>query len=129
MWSTQAPARPRALVIEDQPPIGELLRDLLSFLGVEADVVRDGATGLARLAEGRYDVVLTDLAMPGLSGWDVVRGVRIRAPGLPVILVTATAQEADHRRAVAEKVPLVSKPFRIATLERRIHEAMAARSA
>jgi CheY-like chemotaxis protein len=122
-------ARPRVLVIEDQPLIGELLRDLVSFLGLDADVVPDGATGLARLAGVRYDVVLTDLAMPGLTGWDVIRNVRLRAPDLPVILVTATAQEADHRRAIDEKVPLVCKPFRIATLERVINEALAARLA
>jgi CheY-like chemotaxis protein len=111
-------------VIEDQPAILEVLRDLVTLLGLDADCAADGATGLARLEGGQYDVVLTDLAMPGMNGWDVVRGIRARAPDLPIIVITGTAGDADRRRARAEGVPLVCKPFRIGALESIIQESL-----
>jgi DNA-binding NtrC family response regulator len=64
----------RILVIDDDRYVRMLLCDLLSAWGYEANVAVDGAEGLALFGRGSYDAVLTDLAMPNVSGLDVVAG-------------------------------------------------------
>jgi CheY-like chemotaxis protein len=89
---------------------------LANSLGEEGHTViqaASGAEGLTRLADGaKVDVVVTDLGMPGMSGWDVARAVRTRHPGLPVGLLTgwAVALEisAEERRGVDF---LIAKPY------------------
>src|SRR5437870_10664244 len=80
---------PRILVIDDDRHVRTLLCDLLEAWGYEPDAAADGREGLRRFEPGRYDAVLTDLGMPGLSGLDVVAGVRHRDAGVSVIMFTA----------------------------------------
>jgi CheY-like chemotaxis protein len=108
--------RVRVLVVEDQPAIRELLCDLFTLLGHHARPARDGDEALELLAKGAYDLVTTDLAMPGLDGWEVAAAVRQRAPGTAVIIISGSASAHDRDRATAEGIPLLAKPFRIEAL-------------
>jgi CheY-like chemotaxis protein len=94
--------RPRVLVIDDEERVRMLFADFVAALGYDPDAVGDPATGLARLEAGRYDLVLTDLVMPGpLDGLSVAETVRARTPDVPVIIISAavdTAQADDIRR-------------------------------
>jgi CheY-like chemotaxis protein len=116
--------RARVLVIEDEAIVRQLLCELVAMLGHEVDAAPDGRRGLARLATFRYDVVLTDLAMPGTSGWDIVRELRDRRTPVPVIMLSGHATEQDIRRAQVEKVPLLRKPFRIEVLRGLIRQTL-----
>jgi signal transduction histidine kinase len=103
----------RILIIDDEPSVREALADSLGEDGHTVVQAASGAEGLARLADGaKVDVVVTDLGMPGMSGWDVARAVRTRHPGLPVGLLTgwAVALEisAEERRGVDF---LIAKPY------------------
>jgi CheY-like chemotaxis protein len=118
------PPRARVLVIEDEAPVRELLCELVAMLGHEVEGAPDGRRGLARLATFHYDVVLTDLAMPGASGWDVVRELRARRAPVSVIMLSAHATEQDVRRAQMEKVPLLRRPFRIEVLRGLIRQTL-----
>jgi DNA-binding response OmpR family regulator len=79
----------RALVIEDDPTIGSGLRRGLAHAGISADWVKDGASGLEALATTRYDIVLLDLGLPGVSGLDTLTAMRRGKDQTPVIIVTA----------------------------------------
>ncbi len=72
--------RPRILVIDDHPYVREIVCNCLTFLGYDAQGAADGAEGLTLFDQGGYDPVLTDLAMLGMTGWDVAEAVRQRAP-------------------------------------------------
>ncbi|HEX9821641.1 MAG TPA: ATP-binding protein [Methylomirabilota bacterium] len=118
----EVPAPPglplRVLVIDDEASVREALADTLVDEGHTVIQAASGREGLARLTEGAaVDVVVTDLGMPEMTGWDVARTVRTQHPGLPVGLVTgwAVALELsdDERRAVDF---VIAKPYTIEAL-------------
>ena len=116
---------PRLLVIDDEPAVGEVLSECLSLLGYDVEAARDGADGLARLARERFDLVVTDLRMPYLDGWDVLESARAITPGMPVIMVTGAAEDEDLERARAQGVRLLAKPFTLQELKAAVRDALA----
>ena len=116
--------QPRILVIDDDRYVRMLLCDLLSAWGYDADLAADGIEGLALFARGTYDVVLTDLAMPNVTGLDVVAGVRDRDPSIAVILFTGFMGDLDgedHRLGVR----VLRKPLDIDGLRRVLQDTLA----
>ncbi|MDQ2770366.1 MAG: PAS domain S-box protein [Bacteroidota bacterium] len=115
----------RVLLIEDNEINRTVARMMLEPWGVELDEVEDGATGLARLAENDYDLVLTDIQMPGLSGIDVTQRLRQlpdpRRAATPIIALTANAFRADIERYLAAGVnDCLTKPYDEATLYQKM---------
>ena len=81
----------RLLVIDDDPIYRTAIASLLQRLGHLVDVAENGFAGLALLGQQAMDLILTDLMMPGLTGWDVARLAKTMQPRLPVVLVTGAA--------------------------------------
>ncbi len=107
----------RALICEDDHPIGLLLDKLLIRHGLSSECVDTGAEALARLRHGQYDLILLDLVLPDISGYDVLDFLERQEPELlnRVIVVTAL------QRAFQEALPVaavVRKPFEVAELDR-----------
>jgi chemotaxis protein histidine kinase CheA/CheY-like chemotaxis protein len=91
--------RPRALVVDDSPVVQELLRELLQQAGLEVTLASDGLDALARLDETWPDLVLCDLEMPHMDGFELLARIRSRSRELPVIMVTTRGSLDDRRRA------------------------------
>jgi signal transduction histidine kinase len=134
--SGPAPAPPpagpplRVLVIDDEPAVREALVDTLSDDGHHVIQAASGKDGLARLAEGvQVDLVITDLGMPEMTGWDVARATRTQWPGLPVGLVTGWAvaleMSEEERRAVDF---VIAKPYTIDALRAALLQAVGPRT-
>jgi DNA-binding response OmpR family regulator len=115
---------PRVLLIDDEPNIRVIVSDLLVFFGYACETAADGASGLARFDEGGCDLVLTDLAMPGMSGWDVIEAIRQRAPTVPILIITGRMDGAVLERAREWGVTVLAKPFGVATLKAAVVEAL-----
>lgn len=115
------------LLIDDDRSLLELLSEYLGRIGHKIRVAQDGQHGLAALAEGEPDVVILDVTMPGLDGWQVL--ARIRATSaVPVIMLTARGDEAEVLRGFAGGADdYVTKPFSFAQLAARI-KAVAGRA-
>lgn len=79
------------LIIDDNALLCDTLRDFLALEGYPVDTALDGASGLGKLQRGGYDLVISDIKMPGLSGLDVLRAIRERSPDTEVILMTGYA--------------------------------------
>jgi len=99
-----ATRRLRMLVVDDEVAVRTTIGDLLTAAGHQPVLAGSGEEALAQLAvtRGAFDVVLTDLGMPGLTGWDVIERVKARWPDLPVILVTGWGEHprgGDGRHA------------------------------
>jgi DNA-binding response OmpR family regulator len=124
---TPSPRPPRVLVIDDDRHVRMLLCDLLAAWGYAADAAADGAEGLSRFGPGTHDVVLTDLGMPGLSGLDVIAGVRDRDPAVGVVMFTAFAGDLDDQRQRL-RFTVLRKPLDIEALRRAVGAALETRS-
>jgi DNA-binding response OmpR family regulator len=85
----------RALLIDDDARLSELLSDYLAPHGVAVESARDGRSGLARLGQGGFDVVLLDLTMPGMDGLEVCKRIRQQSH-IPIVMLTARGDETDR---------------------------------
>jgi CheY-like chemotaxis protein len=119
-----APAPLRVLVIDDERSVREALTDTLIDDGHTVVQAASGREGLACLAQGAaVDVVMTDLGMPEMTGWDVARAVRTQYPGLPVGLVTGWAVALEMSDAERRGVDFViAKPYTSETLRAALSE-------
>lgn len=114
-----------ALVVEDDPDIGQLLRFILEREGFEVTHLRDGREALARVAQAAEapQLVLLDVMLPHATGHDVLRAIRGAAGwrGVPVVMLTAKSHERDIVRALdAGANDYMVKPFQPAELKARV---------
>lgn len=115
----------RILVIDDDPKIREVLQDGLTQMGMEIETAADGLSGLERLQAGSFDMILLDVMLPDIQGWDLLTRLRQLGIHTPVILVTA-------RDAVDERIKglllggddYVVKPFVFNELVARIQAVL-----
>lgn len=111
----------RVLVVDDHPVNRTLLQGQLVTLGYAADAADEGAAALRRCADTRYDLVMTDLNMPGMDGYTLAHVLRAQYPGLPIVAVTAHASAAEHARcAEAGIVAVLVKPVLLDTIDRTV---------
>jgi CheY-like chemotaxis protein len=117
------PAR-RILLIEDDPVVRRTLASLLRTGGHIVEEADGGPAGLTRLTEKPVDLVLTDLGMPELNGWEVARQVKARHPDLPVVLLTGWGEQledsGDIPAGLVDRV--LGKPVRLEDLLTTIAE-------
>lgn len=102
------------LVIEDEPEVRAMLSDVLTDHGHHVESASNGEQGVAAFKEKQFDLVFTDLGMPGMSGWQVAREIKNINQAVPIVLITGWAVELeadDMRRRDIEAV--LNKPFNI----------------
>ena len=109
-----AAGRPRVLVVDDESSIRDLLSKTLALAEYDVDLAPDGRTALERLRIIPYDLLITDLKMPGVDGLAVIREARRLKADIPVIIITGFSTEASAIEAVNLGVAgYLTKPFRI----------------
>ena len=104
----------RILVVEDQEDNRQILRDLLTSAGFEVIEAADGETGLAAAAVHRPDLILMDIQLPGLDGYEATRRLKADAVlhTIPIIVVTSYALDGDPDKARAAGCDAyISKPY------------------
>lgn len=102
------------LVADDEPSVRLLLRVNLSMSGFEVVEAADGEEALARARDGRFDLFVLDVMMPGLSGLEVAARLRSEAEtsGVPFVFISARADEADVQEGYAVgATDYITKPF------------------
>jgi len=112
--AASATGHPRVLVVDDEATIRDLLSKTLALAEYEVDLAPDGRTALERLRMIPYDLLITDLKMPGVDGLSVIREARRLKADLPVIIITGFSNEASAIEAVNLGVSgYLTKPFRV----------------
>jgi CheY-like chemotaxis protein len=115
----------RVLIIEDEPEVQAVLADMLREAGYVVTVAKDGSNGLDRCEEEPIDIVLSDISMPGLSGWEVAARVRARFPTIPIGFVTGWGDQLDPERLARTGVSFViAKPFQTLDVLRHVAQAL-----
>ncbi|HEY7737465.1 MAG TPA: response regulator transcription factor [Candidatus Limnocylindria bacterium] len=114
----------RILVVDDEPKIVRLVRDYLEQAGFAVTTARDGAEALMRARQERPDLVVLDLGLPGLDGFEVTRRLR-RDSGVPIIMLTARDGETDTVLGLELGADdYVTKPFSPRALTARVRAVL-----
>ena len=119
--------RRRVLIVDDEPNIVVSLEFLLRQQGYEVIVARDGEEALAAAAERRPDLVVLDVMLPGIDGFEVCRRLRERTDcaGLKIILLTARGRDVERVRGLEEGADdYITKPFSTRDLMKRVAELL-----
>lgn len=115
------PSRPRILVIEDEPEISEMLALNLEAAGFEVEAARDGAAGLAAQERRPADLVVLDLMLPKVGGFEVLHILRRRQDAVPVLILTARTGDADRIKGLSQGADdYLGKPFSVLELIERV---------
>jgi GAF domain-containing protein/CheY-like chemotaxis protein/anti-sigma regulatory factor (Ser/Thr protein kinase) len=112
------PTPRRILLIDDDAPIREVIADILREDGHQVEEAGHGRDGLARMRDGvAFDLVITDLGMPEVTGWDIIRAAKSQQPPMPIGLVTGWGDDPDGRPADCARPDFVlAKPVTHAAL-------------
>jgi len=123
------PPKARVLAIDDQPVILDLISAMCRSLGYDPMAASSGEEGIKLASESSFDIILTDLAMPGISGLEVARQIRQIHPHTPIVLVTGWEVNISRAEIEASGITdVLYKPFRIEQLTEIIHSAISAKS-
>ena len=111
----------KILIVEDEPNMRMGIKDNLEFEGYEVDVVDNGEDGLNKIRTNSYSLVLLDVMLPKISGFDVCKTVRQEGNKIPIILLTAKGEEIDKILGLELGADdYVTKPFSLRELLARI---------
>jgi DNA-binding response OmpR family regulator len=115
----------RILIIEDDTAIAEIERDNLEVNGFDAEIAVTGTGGLQKALTGLYDLLLVDVMLPGMSGFDLCAKIRSQID-IPIIMVTARSEDIDKIRGLGLGADdYVTKPFSPAELVARVRANIA----
>ena len=111
----------KILIVEDEPKTGEYLRQGLNEAGFVADLASNGSDGLHLALHGEYDLVILDVMLPELDGWQVLASLRRRGLDMPVLFLTARDQVEDRVKGLELGADdYLVKPFSFAELLARV---------
>ncbi len=111
----------KILIVEDEQKTGDYLKQGLSEAGFVADLARDGVDGLHLALTGDYDLVVLDVMLPRLDGWQVLREIRQKGKHLPVLFLTARDQVEDRVKGLEYGADdYLVKPFAFSELLARV---------
>jgi DNA-binding response OmpR family regulator len=120
----------RILIIEDEPALMLGLKDAFEDLGFVVQCAADGQKGLTLATEGRVDLILLDVMLPKVNGYEICRVVRGRGLDMPIIMLTARGQEEDIILGLNLGADdYVTKPFKLGELIARAHAFLRRRRA
>src|SRR5262247_2006336 len=116
---------PRILIVDDEPEMVRGLEDNLRFEGYQTLSATDGRRGLALALSEAPDLVLLDIMMPDMSGWDFCRELRAKGLDVPIIMLTARGEEDDRVRGLELGADdYVAKPFALRELLARVRAVL-----
>jgi CheY-like chemotaxis protein len=111
-WTPSPARKAHVLVIDDEREVRSVLRDVLTSIGHTVVEAASGEEGLARCESEAVDLILADVSMPGMSGWDVAAACQRRFPRVPLGFVTGWGDRLNQEEAARSGVRFVlSKPF------------------
>jgi DNA-binding response OmpR family regulator len=121
--------RARVLLVEDEPALVRGLSDKLSASGIEVQVATDGQSGLDAALAGKADLILLDVMLPGINGYEICRAVRRHGLDVPILMLTAKGQEEDVVLGLDLGADdYLTKPFRPAELVARVRALLRRRA-
>jgi CheY-like chemotaxis protein len=117
------------LVIDDEEDVRELISDILTNSGHEVVIADDGINGIQLFKDKKFDLVFTDLGMPGMSGWQVAKEIKAMSRKVPVAVITGWDIELKKSEMKERGVDLIAhKPFKVDHILRLVQEGIELRN-
>jgi len=117
----------KALIIEDDEGMRSLLEDFFKEEGFEVDSVSNGSEAFRILVRDAFDLIITDIRMPGLTGLDILPGIKRLHPEAPIIVITAFGSEEVHRKAMKRgATAYLEKPLHFSELRTMVQKIRSA---
>ena len=117
-----ASANIKVLVVDDDSAVREVTASMLKDLGYQVTEAGSGRSGVEKIRDGDFDILLVDYAMPGMNGVETAAAARKAQPGLPVLFITGYADLAALKEVGEERI--VSKPYRDNELARKLEAVL-----
>ena len=115
----------KVLCIDDEEELVSAWIERLLIRGINAEGVTDGHDAIRRIKEKNFDVVILDIKMPGISGFEIMKRIKSERPGIPVILITGhQCQEDENESILADSFDCLVKPVNIDILVEKIMKAV-----
>jgi CheY-like chemotaxis protein len=109
------------LVVDDEQAIRAALADTLAFLGHEVATASNGTEGLRLFLKDSFELVVTDVQMPGMDGWTLAQRIKDASPITPVVLITGSGKEMILRKLKGNSIDSVLfKPFTLEDLQQTL---------
>jgi CheY-like chemotaxis protein len=119
-----APVPARILLVDDDPILRDVFADLIHGLGYQVKVVADAGEALGRVRNEPFDVLVTDIVLPGMDGWQLIATAIHEQPMLRLVAMTGADTCGDRERASALGVPVLKKPFGLVELRDALQAAL-----
>jgi CheY-like chemotaxis protein len=114
----------RILIVEDQAILRDVFADLVRSCGYHVEVAAEAGEALARLRTEPFDVLATDILLPGVDGWELIAAAIHEQPMLRLVAMTGGDEDGDRSRAHALGAPILQKPFTLLDLRAALQEAL-----
>jgi DNA-binding NtrC family response regulator len=115
----------RILVVDDQESMRDMLADLLDMMGYESCTVESGSQALEKLIASEIDLVITDLNMPEMDGLGLMKRIKARSPGMPVIVITGYGTFNTERQVLSDGADgYIPKPCTINRVQETVNTAL-----
>ena len=108
------PTPKKVLIVDDNPNMSVLLSDILEIFEYEGKLASDGKEALEKIKDDDYALVFTDLRMPKMDGFDLLKAIKKEHPDLPVVIITGYSVGETQNTIVTEKADgFLNKPFKV----------------
>jgi two-component system capsular synthesis sensor histidine kinase RcsC len=119
----------RILIVDDAKATRDALSNIFSVMGFKVDVASNGNEGLNLFSKNSFDLVITDLQMPGMDGWNLAFRIKDKSPNTPVVLITGSEKEAVMEKLKGGCVDSVLfKPFRLEDIQEMVQKMLGNRT-
>ena len=108
----------KILIVDDNTNMSSLLCEILEVFDFKGINVESGENALENLKENQFDMVITDLKMPGMSGEELFGAVKKKYPGMPVVVITGySVSSPETQKILSDADGFLSKPFKVTDVE------------
>ena len=117
------------LIVDDEKAIRDVLSDTLSFLGYKVTVASSGHEGLRLFLNNSFELVFTDMRMPGMDGWSLAHHIKDKSPNTPVVLITGSDRETVMKTLKGSFVDtVIFKPLSLEDIIKTLQEFLHSRA-
>lgn len=117
------------LIVEDEKDVLDVMAEMVTLFGYRATALADGAEALEAIRQSQFDLIITDLGLPGIGGADLVTEIRAEGISTPVLLITGVEYDkVESKFGKSSSVRFLQKPFKMDVLKAAIASALAGKA-